>query len=134
MTHDRDPLPAFLAAAFASAAATGLYFFFAQPISGSGAIMFGWENLAFAGVAFIAAFFIAALHIAILAGPLYAALAREASPGPVAILGAAVLIGALPLPLLLGGGDDWMLFGAMGLIGGIAFLTVYRRPCREGEG
>lgn len=120
MRDGPDPLPGFLAAAFASAAATSLYLVLFEPMPAS--------NVAFAGIAFIAALVIAALHIIILAGPLYALLSGSGAPGPAAVLTSATLIGALPIPLLFhGGGQDFMLFGAMGLIGGLAFLAVTRR-------
>jgi hypothetical protein len=134
MSEGQDPLPDFLAAACASAAATGLYFFFFQPLSGSGATMFSAGNVTLAGFAFIAALFIAALHIAILAAPLHALLSRGRPPGPVAILASATLIGALPMPILFhGGGQDFLLFGAAGLVGGIAFLAVRWRLGAAGE-
>jgi hypothetical protein len=134
MTDELDPLPGFLAAALSAAAATGLYFYFARPLSGAGAIMVSAENVMLAGFAFIAALFVAALHIAILAGPLYALLSRGRPPGPVAVLVSATLIGALPMPVLFqGGSQDFVLFGAAGLIGGIAFLAVGWRPGGAGE-
>lgn len=125
MTDGLDPLPGFLAAAFASAAATSLYLVLFEPMPA--------QNVIFAGIAFIAALFTAALHIAILAGPLYALLGRDRSPGPVAVLVSATLIGALPIPVFHGGSQDFVLFGAMGLVGGVAFLVVTQRLERAVE-
>jgi hypothetical protein len=134
MRDGPDPLPAFLAAAFASAAATGLCFFSFQPISGSGAIMFSAENVTLAGFAFIAALFVAALHIVILAGPLYALLGRDRPPRPGIVLASATLIGALPVPLISqGDGYAFAIFGLAGLVGGMAFLAVTYQAGKGGE-
>jgi hypothetical protein len=134
MNDGPDPLPGFLAAAFASAAATGLCFFFFQPLSGAGAPMFRADNVTLAGFAFITALFIAALHIILLAAPLYALLGRRRPPGPGAVLASAALIGALPIPVLFqGGSQELVLLGLAGLIGGVAFLAVSYRSGGAGE-
>jgi hypothetical protein len=49
MTDRPDAAPGFLAATFATAVATGLYFFFCQPLSGAGAPRFHADNVTLAG-------------------------------------------------------------------------------------
>lgn len=86
-------------------------------------------------IAFVAALFIAGLHVGFLAVPLHMLLSRRGQPGPATILVSATLIGALPMPLFFQDGGWWfMIFGAAGLIGGMAFLIVSWRPRLDGDG
>jgi hypothetical protein len=115
MTSDLDRFSAaFVAAAAAPALLTGLVFLaFTGPLG----FMLG----------FFMALVLAALHVVFLAVPIHALLRRRRAPGPVLVLGASFLIGALPLPLLLGFDDPtagFAIFGPLGLSGGVAFLLM----------
>lgn len=85
------------------------------------------------------AFFIAMLHVLLLAAPAYALLGLRKAPGPLAILIFSLLIGALPIPILFGGGAGifpaaWFL-APFGLSGGFAFLIFAQRgEPRDEEG
>ncbi|HEV7661379.1 MAG TPA: hypothetical protein VGO55_16185 [Allosphingosinicella sp.] len=110
--------PGGFAGAFAIAAATpalliGLYF---GALAGPAALVGG----------FFMTFFLAALHVLFLAVPIHALLGLRRTPGPILVLASSFLIGGLPLPLLLAfeGLDGFVLFGLLGLSGGIAFLVM----------
>lgn len=115
MTSALDRFPAaFFAAAAAPALLTGL--FFLAPFGPTGFV-----------AAFLFALVLAALHVLVLAVPIHFLLSRRRVPGPILVLAASVLIGALPLPLLLGAealSTAFLIFGLLGLSGGIAFLLV----------
>jgi hypothetical protein len=131
MTSVLDDFPAFLAAAFAPAAAASLYVLAGLPLDGvlpTGGIMLAMLALA-------VAFFVAALHVLLLALPLHLLLSRRRRPGPVLIVAGAALIGAVPMPIVLGSSDPafYVFFGLLGLIGGTAFMLVSgRRDDLEG--
>jgi hypothetical protein len=117
MASTADPYAGFVAATCAPALLAGTI---ALPVAGF-----------FAFYVIVAAFFIAMLHVLLLAAPAYALLGLRKTPGPLAILVASLLIGALPMPILFGGGAGifpaaWWL-APFGLSGGIAFLLVTRR-------
>ena len=88
---------------------------------------------------FLIALILAALHVVFLAVPIHALLSRRRTPGPVLVLAASFLIGALPLPLLLGVEElstGFLIFGLLGMSGGIAFLLMAARATtiwRNGE-
>ncbi len=115
MTSDLDRFSAaFVAAAATPALVTGLFFLV---LAGPGGFLFG----------FFIAFTLAALHVVFLAVPIHALLRRRRTPGPVLVLAASFLIGALPLPLLLGAEEvstGFLIFGLLGMSGGIAFLLT----------
>ncbi len=133
MTETGEEALGCVMAAFAPAAATGLV---TIGLAGSLSNPLGFGSVLFLGVVgFVGALFIAGLHIGLLAVPLHMLLSRRGPPGPVAILVSATLIGALPVPLLFQGGGWWfMIFGAAGLVGGMAFLAASWRPRGAGEG
>ena len=121
MTETGEEALGFAIAALAPAAVTGL-------------ITIGLAGGLSSPVGFVAALFIAGLHIGLLAVPLHMLLSRRGPPGPVTVLASAALIGALPVPLLFqAGGWSFMIFGAAGLIGGVAFLAASWQPRGSGE-
>ncbi|HTU11596.1 MAG TPA: hypothetical protein VMG08_11950 [Allosphingosinicella sp.] len=132
MTDTGDHALAFVAAAFAPAAATGLVIL-AGSLSAPGEAGFGAAHLILACLGFVLALLIAGLHVAALAVPLHLWLSRRGSPGPGRVLAAAALIGALPIPLLVQGGiGEMLVFGLAGLIGGVAFLLVSSHDAPQG--
>jgi hypothetical protein len=105
---------AFVAAAAAPAVLTSLFFL----------VLLG--PMAFLGT-FAIALVLAALHVLFLAVPIHFLLGRRRTPGPVPVLASSFLIGALPLTLLLGAeapSTEFLIFGLLGLSGGIAFLVM----------
>jgi hypothetical protein len=105
---------AFLAAAVAPALLTALWF-----LAWGGPLLFL--------IAFLAALFVTFLHVGLLAAPLYILLDHFGPPGRGLVIVASILIGALPLPLLLGAADPLgaaPMLGVLGLSGGIAFVVV----------
>lgn len=122
MTSDSDEALAFLAAAIAPALLAALY-----------GLAAGEPSLFV--IIFVVALFVAFLHVGLLAAPLYLFLNRYGPPGPGLVIPASILIGALPLPLLLGAADPLAaapVLGVLGLSGGIAFVAV-RGPIGEEE-
>ncbi|HVQ08665.1 MAG TPA: hypothetical protein VMS43_09545 [Allosphingosinicella sp.] len=118
MTSGPDHGFAFLAAAVVPALLTALYF-----LAWGGPLLFL--------IAFLAALFVTFLHVGLLAAPLYLLLDHFGPPGRGIVLLASILIGALPLPLLLGASDPLgaaPLLGMLGLSGGIAFVVVREWP------
>jgi hypothetical protein len=75
---------------------------------------------------FILALVLAGLHVLLLAVPIHLLLSRRRTPGPLLVLASSFLIGALPLPLLIGaeGLAEFVIFGLFGLSGGFAFLLM----------
>ena len=115
MTSALDRFPAaFVAAAATPALLTGLLFLaFAGPLG----FMLG----------FLVALVLAALHVLFLALPIHSLLRRRRTPGPILVLVASFAIGALPLPILFGVEElstGFLIFGLLGMSGGIAFLVV----------
>lgn len=115
MTSELDRFPAaFVAAAATPAVVTGLFFFV---LAGPGGFLFG----------FFIAFILAALHVVFLAVPIHALLRCRRTPGPMLVLVFSFLIGSLPLPLLLGAQElstGFLIFGLLGMSGGLAFLLM----------
>ena len=121
MADADDPVPGFAVAALAPAVLVALYFGL-------------WLGPVAAAFVFFIAFAVSGLHVVVLAAPLYMLIARHRPPGPALVLACAILIGALPIPLLSqGGASAFMIFGFEGLVGGMAFLAVTWRPA-EAEG
>jgi len=116
-------LCAFLAGALASALAAALLAALNGPAT-------------MAGPVFLAAFLVATIHVLILAMPLYALVASRWPPTAWRVLPSAFLIGAGPIVLILtftggaweGGGlvaaMTILIFGGIGLFGGLAFWLV----------
>jgi hypothetical protein len=124
MSPASENLLAFIAAAVAPAAITGLLFLAALGPAGF-----------FLG--FLFAFLLAGAHVALLAFPIYAALSRRREPGPALVLASSFLIGAVPLPLLFGleqWGEGFLFFGLFGVSGGIAFVLVSAWPAEDRGG
>jgi hypothetical protein len=125
MTPALDRFPgAFVAAASTPALLTGLLFLAVGGLTGFVA-------------GFLMALVLAALHVLLLAVPIHSLLRRRRTPGPLLVLVASFLIGALPLPLLIGAEEastGFLIFGLLGMSGGIAFLLMTGLPDDAPEG